>query len=126
MLNWCMIGRDATHDMRSTLAQIDSNNAREALKNQLDDELRVAGIHNVTTALGGSTSIDIYPNGWDKTYCLKHIDPERFVYFVGDKCHDSGNDRALYEHDRTVSYETTGPEKTMEIIDDIIKAIIDG
>lgn len=127
MINWCMIGRDADHTMRTMFTELDIHTSvRTKLKQQLDSELSIAGIDNMTTTLGGSTSIDIYPSGWDKTYCLKHIDENRTVYFVGDKCQDGGNDRTLFEHKKTNAYETSGPQETLNIIDNIIAEIVNG
>jgi hydroxymethylpyrimidine pyrophosphatase-like HAD family hydrolase len=36
---------------------------------------------------GGQISFDVFPTGWDKTYCLKHVEAEGFkeIYFFGDK-----------------------------------------
>ena len=42
----------------------------------------------LTVALGGSTSFDIYPDGWNKTYGLKHYKDKR-VFFVGKIYRDS-------------------------------------
>ena len=127
MINWCMIGRDADHTMRNVFVSIDDKlSVRTNLKQRLDNELAIAGILDVTTSLGGSTSIDIYPSGWDKTYVLKHIDPETLVYFVGDKCRGDGNDRTLFEHERTKAYETSGPDETLRIIDAMISELSNG
>jgi len=127
MINWCTIGRDANHNMRNIFIDMDNRfSIRNKLKKQLNNELHVAGIHNIVTSLGGSTSIDIYPKGWDKTYCLKHIDNDRLIYFIGDKCHGDGNDRSLFEHSKTKAYETSGPSKTLLIIDDILLDICNG
>lgn len=37
--------------------------------------------------VGGQISIDVFPKGWDKTYCLKHLSDEPFdtIHFFGDK-----------------------------------------
>lgn len=37
--------------------------------------------------LGGQISIDVFPQGWDKTFCLGLIDLTQFkeVHFFGDK-----------------------------------------
>jgi phosphomannomutase len=77
---------------------------------------------DITVALGGSTSFDIYPNGWDKTYVLRHLEEFKNVYFVGDRCKDGGNDKALYDVLRktNTSFETESPKQTMEIIENII------
>lgn len=125
MVNWCMIGRDATNVMRQDFVKMDTE-VRLKLQHKFQEELRSAGIDNVSSALGGSTSIDIYPNGWDKTYCLKHVDVTGNVYFVGDKCQPGGNDFELFRSRKTVSYETDGPETTIHIIEEIKRRILDG
>ena len=125
MVNWCMIGRDADHSMREAFKSMDDN-LRLRLKSQLDDQLSVAKINNISTALGGSTSIDIYPEGWDKTYCLQHLDNDARIYFIGDKCKPGGNDYELFKTKRTISYETTGPDETLQIIKRIKAELIHG
>ena len=49
-----------------------------------------------TVALGGSTSFDIYPVGWDKTYVLRHVNQDT-AWFLGDKCAEGGNDFELFK-----------------------------
>ena len=73
----------------------------------------------ITIKLGGDTSFDIYPSGWDKTYGLKHFNGWD-VWFVGDRCGENGNDREIYEACIGQSYVTEGPENTAEIIECII------
>lgn len=43
--------------------------------------------YGLTYSIGGKISFDIFPNGWDKTYCLKHVEDEEFeeIHFFGDK-----------------------------------------
>ena len=125
MLNWCFVGRDADHTVRNEFVKIDQEkNIRKSYKAELDIFLEEKGIA-VTTALGGKTSIDIYPHGWDKTFALQYY-PGWNVYFVGDACHEGGNDwhiyQALKDLDRNIdmSYQTTGPDHTIKIIADII------
>ena len=78
--------------------------------------------NNVVVKLGGETSFDIYPQGWDKTYALKHF-PDKNVWFVGDRCGPSGNDYEIYQKLGTKSYETHSTVQTQEIIKDIIMKI---
>ena len=78
-----------------------------------------------SAALGGSTSIDIYPKGWDKTYVVNHLDRYQNIYFVGDKCDPGGNDFELYEFlkgdEACKSFKTSDPFETEKIIrEDII------
>jgi len=37
--------------------------------------------------LGGQISFDVFPEGWDKRYALKHLEKEKIsnIYFFGDK-----------------------------------------
>ena len=43
--------------------------------------------YGLTFSIGGEISFDIFPNGWDKTYCLRHVADEGFseIHFFGDK-----------------------------------------
>ena len=46
--------------------------------------------YGLTFAIGGQISSDVFPNGWDKTYCLQHVESEGFeeIHFFGDKTHE--------------------------------------
>ena len=76
--------------------------------------------------LGGETSFDIYPKGWDKTYALKHF-PDHKCWFVGDRCTGSGNDKEIYDllKKENRAFKTTGPEHTAEIIREKILPLLD-
>ena len=43
--------------------------------------------YNLTYSIGGQISFDVFPTGWDKTYCLRHVEDEGFeeIHFFGDK-----------------------------------------
>lgn len=43
--------------------------------------------YGLTFSIGGQISFDIFPNGWDKTFCLRHVADEAFdeIHFFGDK-----------------------------------------
>ena len=81
-------------------------------------------LKKVTIKLGGDTSFDIYPKGWDKTYGLKHFS-NWDVWFVGDRCYPDGNDYEIYKEccKKDQGFITSGPEQTVEIIDEIIEKI---
>ena len=121
LLNWCPIGRNAKGPERLEWEQRDStSDIRKKYQKRLQD-LLAANDTKVNVALGGSTSFDIYPEGWDKTYGLRHY-PDHECYFVGDRCKPGGNDWHIYEELRETgrSYETTGPGQTITIIKDLI------
>lgn len=120
MINWSPIGRNANDDEREEFIKIDKDeNLRDRVINELDAILDLRKVKSdVIIKLGGDTSFDIYPKGWDKTYGLKHF-PNWDVWFVGDRCQPSGNDYELYMKCQGQSYVTSGPEHTVEIIKQI-------
>lgn len=48
----------------------------------------------LTYSIGGQISFDVFPNGWDKTFALTHVQAESFkeIHFFGDKTYKGGND----------------------------------
>ena len=73
----------------------------------------------IICALGGNTSIDIYPKGWDKTFALNYYSTKNNTcWFIGDKCDGKGNDRSIYEalNKNGTSFKTKSPKDTIRII----------
>ena len=129
MINWCPIGRNANLEQRQDFHQYDlKSNFRQEYANILSGWLEYKGLsEKVTVALGGSTSFDIYPTGWNKTYATTWFG-EHTCWFIGDKCQKGGNDYHLYEllrkHNR--GYETSGPEETIKITKEILNTLSPG
>ena len=124
LLNWCPIGRSAEQEQRDFWEKHDNDyQIREVYMEEFQKYITNLGIP-VTVALGGTTSFDIYPVGWNKTFALKYY-PDYEAYFVGDKCRPGGNDYHLFESLKPYgrSWETTSPEKTVLIIDEIISKL---
>ena len=97
------------------------SNLRTRVLTELRTILKLRGmLKDVTIKLGGDTSFDIYPAGWDKTYGLKHFSGWD-VWFVGDRCDIDGNDFEIYQACLGQSYVSSGPEHTLEIISCIEK-----
>lgn len=73
-------------------------------------------------SIGGQISFDVFPTGWDKTYCLRHIEAEKDIsgveykdiHFFGDKCFPGGNDYEIYSDPRTIGHSVTDPDDTMK------------
>ncbi|KAF4400423.1 hypothetical protein G4B88_018765 [Cannabis sativa] len=57
---------------------------------------------NLTFSIGGQISFDVFPQGWDKTYCLKYLDDFQEIHFFGDKTYKGGNDHVIYESERSI------------------------
>ncbi|KAF7798579.1 hypothetical protein EIP86_009801 [Pleurotus ostreatoroseus] len=79
-----------------------------ALKDKFPD-------YPLTYAIGGQISFDVFPNGWDKTYCLRHVADEQFeeIHFFGDKTYPGGNDHEIFSDPRTIGHTVENPEDTL-------------
>lgn len=66
----------------------------------------------------------MFPTGWDKTYCLQHLETEKIIsgvdystiHFFGDKTYKGGNDYEIFQDSRTIGHSVEGPEDTMRIL----------
>lgn len=75
-------------------------------------------------SIGGQISFDVFPTGWDKTYCLQHIEAEKAlsgidykqIHFFGDKAFPGGNDYEIYSDSRTIGHAVKDPQDTMRIL----------
>ena len=126
MINWCPIGRNANNEQRKTFVEWDKETKmREKSAIKLRKIISNAiGEDKIVFALGGDTSLDIYPSGWDKTYALRYF-PDYECWFVGDRCEENGNDKTIYDALSSVgrAFKTEGPSNTIKIIDQIISRI---
>ena len=73
-------------------------------------------------SIGGQLSFDVFPTGWDKTYCLRHLENEArspggiaytTIHFFGDKTMEGGNDYEIYSDPRTIGHAVKNPDDTM-------------
>ena len=74
---------------------------------------------------GGSTSIDVTHKGIDKRYAIAQIEKylgftKGDMLFIGDAIFPGGNDYAVHEAG-VKCIETSGPEHTLQIIEEILK-----
>lgn len=120
LINFCLPGRASTKSQRKKFIELDSSKKiRERLLNKIKKFFSKRCI-DAEAALGGSTSIDIFPRGHNKTFCITRIDNPDMnrITFVGDRCKTGGNDREIFELLGAYgnSFETTGIQNTIEII----------
>ena len=71
---------------------------------------------NLVYSIGGQISFDVFPDGWDKRFCLQHVEKDNFkkIYFFGDKTFKGGNDHEIANDPRTEDYTVTSPQDTVE------------
>ena len=129
MINWCPIGRNATLDERSAFVEFDRGfshgNFRNIVAEQLREEFKNSNI-DLSIKTGGETSFDIYPKGWDKTFALQHF-PDKEIWFIGDKCHEGGNDEEIYKALLpNNSFSVESPTETKDIIEKVLIPLFKG
>ncbi|KAJ5257282.1 Phosphomannomutase [Penicillium angulare] len=127
MINVSPIGRNASVDERNEFEEYDKiYNIRkdmvEALRRQFSG-------YGLSFSIGGQISFDVFPTGWDKTYCLQHVAAKKEItgteykniHFFGDKCFDGGNDYEIYSDPRTIGHSVCGPDDTMKQLKEIFE-----
>jgi len=121
MINWCPIGRDANRTQRNEFRAMDKiHNIRHDFLKKIKETLKEENMEDIIVKLGGNTSFDIYPEGWDKTFALRHFPHDLWKhYFVGDRCSPDGNDFEIFNflNKEGRAWETSGPDETIEIIE---------
>jgi len=65
---------------------------------------------------GGMISFDVFPEGWDKRYCLDSLDQDSFdtIHFFGNETSPGGNDFEIYADPRTVGHSVISPQDTVQ------------
>jgi len=112
MLNISPIGRNCARDERNAFEEYDlKNNIRKDMVAAMQKEFAHL---NLTFSIGGQISFDVFPSGWDKTYCLQFIDRSLFdeVHFFGDKTFEGGNDFEIYTHPDVKGHSVKSPDDT--------------
>ncbi|XP_075973061.1 phosphomannomutase [Anticarsia gemmatalis] len=116
MINLCPVGRSCSQQVRDEFVKFDTEHKiRQKFTEALQKEF--AG-HDVIFALGGQISVDVFPVGWDKTFCLKHVEAQKFdeIHFFGDKTTPGGNDYEIFNDSRTIGHAVTSPDDTKQLL----------
>ncbi|AFM98240.1 phosphomannomutase [Encephalitozoon hellem] len=123
MINVSPVGRDCTREERKQFFELDKKEKFrekmvEAMRERFKDSCLVFSI-------GGQISIDCFPRGWDKTYCLRHIKDEGIenVYFFGDMTMEGGNDYEIFNHKDVNGTTVKNPDDTYLKVDQKLKEI---
>ena len=119
MINISPIGRSCSTIEREEFEQYDKkHNIRSKMINYLSDKYSYL---NLKYSIGGQISFDVFPIGWDKTYCLQFIDFEYYdeVHFFGDKTFEGGNDYEIFSYHKVIGHTVISPENTMMLTKNI-------
>ncbi len=91
MVNFSIVGRNATMGERKLYVEFDtSNNERNRIAREFNLQFPA-----MEAKPGGETGIDISPVGWDKSQILVDFDMNDKIYFFGDRMDKAGNDYPL-------------------------------
>ncbi|CAM0139533.1 Phosphomannomutase 1 [Umbelopsis sp. WA50703] len=119
MINVSPIGRNCSQEERIEFNKMDEE---RGFRTKFVQDLRANFSHlDLTFSIGGQISFDVFPTGWDKTYCLRHINEEGFknVHFFGDKTYEGGNDYEIYSHPEVIGHSVKDPQETMKILNEL-------
>lgn len=120
MLNVSPIGRSCSQEERCAFFEYDKKHKiREKFCKDLDDVKREYGLKCV---IGGQISVDIFPEGWDKTYSLMHV-KEKTIVFFGDMTIEGGNDYEIYSHERVHGVRVAGPDDTYKKVNEQLERL---
>lgn len=103
MINISPIGRSCSQEERDEFYKWDeTHKIREKIIRSIKEKVPEMDLN---FSIGGQISIDIFPKGWDKTYCLQFLkDKYEKIYFFGDKTSPGGNDYEIFIDPRVESF----------------------
>lgn len=117
MMNICPMGRQCAFEERQIFADFDrTHHIRDRMIEDLKWEFRDV---DLTYSIGGQISFDIYPKGWDKSYCLDYLvgtGQFREIHFFGDKTEPGGNDHEIFMDPRTIGHRVSNPGDTQNLL----------
>jgi len=111
MFNISPVGRNCSREERNAYEEYDlANDVRKNMVLAMQKEFEDL---NLTFSVGGQISFDVFPKGWDKTYCLQFVESDfDEIHFFGDKTFEGGNDYEIFESNKTIGHTVKSPEDT--------------
>ncbi|XP_062865868.1 phosphomannomutase 2 [Trichomycterus rosablanca] len=119
MLNISPIGRSCSQEERIEFFELDkTEKIREKFVAVLKEKFGQKGL---AFSIGGQISFDVFPEGWDKRYCLGIVEKDTYktIHFFGDKIQIGGNDYEIYTDPRTIGHEVKSPDDTQRICQEL-------
>ena len=126
MINISPIGRACNQSEREEFEQYDKiHHVRQHMIHQIKEiwndylvKYEISNIPELNFSIGGQISVDIFPKGWDKTYCLSFVEGlYDEIHFFGDKTDSGGNDYEIYNDSRVIGHKVSCPEDTIQILE---------
>jgi len=122
MINICPVGRSCSLEARNEFSELDK---KEGIREKFAAALRenFGEKMNLHFAIGGQISIDAFPKGWDKRFCLQYVEKKGFkeIHFFGDRTAVGGNDHEIFEDPRTVGHTVASFDDTVKQLKELFK-----
>lgn len=128
MINISPIGRSCSQEEREQFYEFDKlHKIRENVISQIQtlwndyiENLENKQNLKLTFSIGGQISIDIFPNGWNKTFCLQFVQNKYDeIHFFGDKTSPGGNDYEIFIDKRVIGHHVDSYTDTINILEQI-------
>ena len=110
-VNFSIVGRNASWDERKNFAEWDKIHQGRTLTALAFNKT----FDDVVAQVGGETSIDIFPQGYDKSQICKHYRDSKTIFF-GDKCMPDGNDYSISQRCTRYHQIDNGYKQTWNIL----------
>lgn len=115
---WLAPSTDVARSLARSLLHMRCPQAHKIRETMVAELVKAFPDFNMTYSIGGQISFDVFPTGWDKTFCLRHLAGEGFrtVHFFGDKTFQGGNDFEIYNHPSVKGHHVNSPTDTISIL----------
>jgi phosphomannomutase len=116
LINVSPIGRDCSPRERDDFEKYDlTHKVREKMIKNIRNHFKNL---DLVYSVGGQISFDVFPRGWDKSYCLRYL-KDRTIHFFGDKTEPGGNDYEIYNDIRVIGHAVGSFHDTIVIVNGI-------
>lgn len=127
MINVSPIGRACSQEERDSFEKYDQlHNVRKAMIESIQNKWEKYITENnlnllkIKFSIGGQISFDVFPEGWDKTYCLQFVENKYDeIHFFGDKTDEGGNDYEIYNDSRVIGHHVDNYENTIQLLNEL-------
>ena len=124
MINVSPIGRACSQEERDSFEKYDQlHNVRKKMIENIQSKWEKYSndskceMIKLNFSIGGQISFDIFPEGWDKTYCLQFVENKYDeIHFFGDKTDKGGNDYEIYNDSRVIGHHVDSYNDTIDIL----------
>lgn len=119
MMNVSPTGRQCSNEERKIFSDFDKEHqVRQKMVAVLKKEFHDV---DLTYAIGGQISFDVFPNGWDKSFSLTRLPKNKFkeIHFFGDQTEPGGNDYEIFSHESTIGHRVTNYKDTQKILSEM-------